>query len=31
MIGNIPLFTLAAFAGLGITHELIDRLTRTEV
>src|SRR6266851_4444971 len=30
MIGNIPLSTLAAFAGLGITHELIDRLTRTE-
>jgi beta-glucosidase len=30
MIGNIPLSTLAAFAGLGITHELIDRLTRPE-
>jgi beta-glucosidase len=27
MIGNIPLSTLAAFAGLGISHELIDRLT----
>jgi len=27
MIGNIPLSTLAAFTGLGITHELIVRLT----
>jgi beta-glucosidase len=28
IVGNIPLSTLAAFAGLGLTHELIDRLTR---
>lgn len=28
IISNIPLATLAAFQGLGVTHELIDRLTQ---
>jgi beta-glucosidase len=28
IIGNIPLSTLAAFPGLGVTHELVEKLTQ---
>jgi beta-glucosidase len=30
IIGNIPLSTLAAFGGLGITHDMIGRLSRAQ-
>jgi beta-glucosidase len=30
IIANIPLSTLAAFRGLGITHDLVGRLTRAD-
>ncbi len=29
VIGNFPLHTLAAFPGLGITHELLEKLTQS--
>ena len=26
MLGNFPVSTLAAFAGFGLSHEIVDRL-----